>query len=440
MPPAGLSVRGLQRAATMSEKDFEFIDNDFEFIGNEYTLRCTLFQAVFLSPRVHSLLQQDKTLTSFFVEWKSQKIDENRVFEFLEDLMNGKPIDPLASEVESLWEAAISLGNTELIESFMHDEDPPDLSTVCVRLRLKSMVGLSTEKEIEFAASHFAEIEAEELKGIGVSLLELIVSSARLRLTSEDSLLRFILSLGSAGHLVLVRYLRSEYLSREGMRLLVERLGNSSCDRLLWDSLCHRLLVPRSKVEIPMDFPHSVHGIIWSLAEKPGGNIQEKGRVTITSKLITNSDLNAVTKIADVAAGSQSPSENEQGDWVCWDFREMRVRPTHYTIQSRSLQSWVLEGSLDGRRWTEIDRQTDRLNPRVQASNPTSIVYPTAGGWLVTLQPAYSDGQDLNALPTTASFAVSCSGDVRFIRLTQIGPSDQRATLYCVDFFGTLSG
>jgi hypothetical protein len=133
--------------------------------------------------RVHWLLQQDETLTSFFIEWKSREMKKNRVFGFLEALMTGKPIEAVVarssrcSEVSGLCEVATALGNTELLDSLIRDEDPLDRSTVCDRLKGKSVVGRSVDEEMEFAASHFYEIDADDQNGIDVPLLELIVSS-----------------------------------------------------------------------------------------------------------------------------------------------------------------------------------------------------------------------------------------------------------------------
>jgi hypothetical protein len=275
MPSTVLSSHGLQRAATVNENEVEFIDNDFEFIGNTCHLRCTRFQAVFISPRVDWLLQQDKTLTSFSLEWKSRAMKENRVFELLEDLMHGKPIEPLASEVSCLCEVATALGNTELLDSLIRDKGPLNRSTVCGRLKGKSVAGGSVDEEIEFAASHFFEIDADDLKGIDVGLLELIVSSEGLQLDSEDSLLTFILNLGLQDELVLFRYLRIEYLSAEGMNLFLDRLGDSICDPLVWDSLCHRLClrVGRTVEKEQENEGNFRDGIISYLTKKHGGNV-----------------------------------------------------------------------------------------------------------------------------------------------------------------------
>jgi hypothetical protein len=100
---------------------------------------------------------------------------------------------------------------------------------------------------------------------------------------------------------------------------------------------------------------------------------------------------------------------DEPGQWICWDFRELRVRPTHYTIKSFSLTSWVVESSLDGEAWTEIDRKTDNTDFKKD--------------WVA------------------ASFAVSDSAECRFIRLTQRGKNHQGndwLDIRAFEFFGTL--
>jgi hypothetical protein len=405
----------------MRENEFEFIDNDFEFIGNTCHLRCTRFQAVFISPRVHWLLQQDQTSTSFFVEWTSRAMKEDRVFEFLSDLMNGKPIERLASEVEGLCDVATALGNTELLDWLIRDADPLNRLTVCGRLKRNSAVGGSVDEEVEFAASHFYEIDAEDLKGIDVGLLELIVSSDRLQLESEGSLLTFILNLGLEDALVLVRYLLIESLSADGMSLLLDGFGESIFDRLVWDSLCRRLVLRlrRTVEKEKANATKSLDGIISYLTKKHGGNVQEKGIVTITSKSAQDPSYDgsnmpikyAINRIADAGSALGFISKNEPGQWVCWDFREMRVRPTHCTIQACYLKSWIVEGSLDGSAWTEIDRQTNN--------------------------------QDFKNWWNTASFAVSKPAEFRFIRLTQTDKrpfyDDDVLSLCAVEFFGTLS-
>jgi hypothetical protein len=182
-----------------------------------------------------------------------------------------------------------------------------------------------------------------------------------------------------------------------------------------------------AEVEIPLYWTQDgidgdpLDGIISYLTKKHGGNVHDKGIVTITSKSVDDRYFRVKTvgptRVADFTSGSYFASKNDPGQWVCWDFREMRVRPTHYTIQAEYLKSWVVEGSLDGKSWTEIDRQTNNQDFNVYA-------------W------------------KTGSFAVSKPAECRFIRLRQ---TDKRydgykrpdgydiLELYAVEFFGTLS-
>jgi hypothetical protein len=88
----------------------------------------------------------------------------------------------------------------------------------------------------------------------------------------------------------------------------------------------------------------------------------------------------------------------------------MRVRPTHYTIKGWYPKSWVVESSLDGEAWTEIDRKTNNVDFK-------------ANNW------------------ATASFAISKSAECRFIRLTQTGKNhggNDYLAIQAFEFFGTL--
>jgi hypothetical protein len=165
-------------------------------------------------------------------------------------------------------------------------------------------------------------------------------------------------------------------------------------------------------IEFPLKEAKSLDGIISYLTRKHGGNVHDKGIITITSKSVyKDKPKYAARNVADLYSDSYFFSKNEPGQWILWDFREMRVRPTHYTIKSSDLKSWVVESSLDGEAWTEIDRKTDNEDVK-------SICF------------------------TVASFAVSNPAECRFIRLTQTGkrhwPGGDDLPIMAFEFFGTL--
>jgi hypothetical protein len=163
-----------------------------------------------------------------------------------------------------------------------------------------------------------------------------------------------------------------------------------------------------------MEKPKSLEGIISYLTKEHAGNVQEKGIVTITAKSVDDDDADdgaedyALRNVADLKSDSCFCSKNEPYQWICWDFHKMRICPTHYTMTSVMMKSWVVEGSLDGANWTGIHEQTDSPDFRGQA---------------------------------VVSFAVSSPSEWRFIRLTQTAKREDgydRLAVIAVEFFGTL--
>jgi hypothetical protein len=166
---------------------------------------------------------------------------------------------------------------------------------------------------------------------------------------------------------------------------------------------------PLNRVEFPLKDAKSIDGIIFYLTRKHGGNVHDKGIVTITSKSVLSDDPRcALRNVVDLTSRLYFLSNNAPGQWICWDFHERRVRPTHYTIRTGYLKSWVVATSLDGEAWTEIDRKTNNEDFK--------------DSWV-------------------ASFAVSNSVECRFIRLTQTGKNHggfDYLRIQAVEFFGIL--
>jgi hypothetical protein len=95
-----------------------------------------------------------------------------------------------------------------------------------------------------------------------------------------------------------------------------------------------------------------------------GGNVHDRTVVEVTGSRPASRELNDTTGNA-VDLGTDSSyfwSADEKGQSICLNFREMKMRPTHYSFQSNGdvrnayhLRSWVVEGSQDGSPWTVID-------------------------------------------------------------------------------------
>jgi hypothetical protein len=168
----------------------------------------------------------------------------------------------------------------------------------------------------------------------------------------------------------------------------------------------------RKEVEFLFMDVKPLDGIISYLTRKHDRNVHDKGIVTITSKSVYPDAEHAPRNVADLNSDSSFCSNAGPGQWICWNFHKIRVSPTHYTIRNSLLKSWVVESSLNGKGWREIDRKTDNDDLK---------------GWP----------------PRVASFAVTNVAECRFIRLTQTGKDHAGKAfldLSAFEVFGTLIG
>jgi hypothetical protein len=200
----------------------------------------------------------------------------------------------------------------------------------------------------------------------------------------------------------------------------------------LWQALCCRLslditALPSSvakfrttrfrSVCFPPTSTASLDGIIAHLTRECGGNVSELGIVAVTGHEQTS--VYPAKNAAALTDSSYSQSMNKPDQWICYDFGNRLVRPTHSSIHAHSndlwLRSWVIEGSFEGPSngapdvWTQLDH---RENDQTTGAN-----HPIA------------------------TFPVSSSGEYRFIRLRQTGKNargNDYLILFAFEVFGDL--
>jgi hypothetical protein len=204
----------------------------------------------------------------------------------------------------------------------------------------------------------------------------------------------------------------------------------------IWTSLCARLVLPNI---IGTQFPPSLKkwkwrlpngmvveigipdGIIAHLTRECGGNVHDRHIVNVTSGSFeketvgANPHSGAYNDDPKFAAKNAADLETDSvffsawrekkediprtpNNWVCYNFKERRIVPTHYTIRTCGgppgwyhLKSWLVETSADGEGWREVARE--------------------------------EDNEQLNGELLTGTFAVADGGECRFIRLVNIGRS-----------------
>jgi hypothetical protein len=188
--------------------------------------------------------------------------------------------------------------------------------------------------------------------------------------------------------------------------------------------------------EVEIDVPD---GIIAHLTRECGGNVHDRNVIEVTSGSFEkeidganphsgayhNKPSLAAKNAADLETTSlfQSAFRTKKEDiphtrnnWICYDFKERRIVPTHYTIRtsvqgrgSEHLKSWLVETSMDGENWREVARE--------------------------------EDNSQLNGKWFSATFPVAGGGECRFIRLVNIGRNHWGNDTLCIsawEIFGNL--
>jgi hypothetical protein len=125
-----------------------------------------------------------------------------------------------------------------------------------------------------------------QLDGIPVSVLFHILSHHLLMIASEYDFFSYISSRISSNPeaLDLLQFIRFEYLLSECVSYFMSALPDS-IDHRLWESMTRRLVSCRPhEVELPLTEAKSRDGIIFYLTRKHGGNVNDKGIVTLMSK------------------------------------------------------------------------------------------------------------------------------------------------------------
>jgi hypothetical protein len=259
------------------------------------------------------------------------------------------------------------------------------------------------------------------LSGLPFSLLYEIITQGYLRIDSEDSLYDFI-SKGietSREMFSLLEFVRLEYCSTGVMNDFFDLLSDYcyEINASMWASLRARLVLPNRNKKMGKQFPPLLKrgryfaipdGIIAHLTRECGGNVYDRKIVAVTAgsfERTTEKNKANPKQVADLGSGSSYWSDyrslreyipHTRNNWICYDFKERRIVPTHYTIRTHDggpgwshLKSWLVETSADGESWREVSRE----------ENTEQLTGPNF----------------------TGTFAVAGGGECRFIRLVNIG-------------------
>jgi hypothetical protein len=77
-------------------------------------------------------------------------------------------------------------------------------------------------------------------------------------------------------------------------------------------------------------------GIISYLARKCGGQVGNRGIVSITASRRGNPTDYPLRNVADFENRTLFCTNSEINSWICYEFKNLRIQLTHYSIHSRA--------------------------------------------------------------------------------------------------------
>jgi hypothetical protein len=135
------------------------------------------------------------------------------------------------------------------------------------------------------------------------------------------------------------------------------------------------------------------------------------GLVEVTSSFRNADPLRCARNVIDLDSLRDFITDDEAGQWVCFDFRPSSVRLDGYAIVGANTlfpRNWAVEVSWDGSAWTEVD--------------------------------ARANAADLNQVSQVCHFATAHPFEGRFVRFTQTGRNSGGGNVLqmrALELFGT---
>jgi hypothetical protein len=362
MPSVQLSSAGLRQVP------FDQCPDDFFFLVGQQRHVCHRLLADFLSPLVSRLHMSDPTLR----ELRLKTVDSSNLFP--EFLRLGHSVCLTDSMITFFSELAVELDAAEICHQIgQYLDDGLTCDNVLHRVQCGQALSRSITREVTFIASHFSEVSAAVLNSFGNDLLFDVLSDSNLRILDEDALFECVAGRTEidADYFQLLQFVQFEHLSDEATRRLIE-LGDTFLEHItrpVWRSIARRLLErsPSSRrgvksLSYPLRSESPLDGIISGLTRRFGGHVHSQGIVMVTSNSAEYSS-GAPPCAADVNPENAYCSAGKPGAWICYDFKGRTIRPTAYALRFRSggwsgsMDTWAIEGSMNGADWVELDRQ-----------------------------------------------------------------------------------
>jgi hypothetical protein len=250
------------------------------------------------------------------------------------------------------------------------------------RYQLVKQLHLTTSDLVAFLASHFFELSDSVRKSLDYDDFVQLLGHPKIQLKSEDQLYEALFSRfgGDPEFSGLMEFVDFDFLSPECVAKFVaetQELPELSLwlNRSVWTVICRRLVLPVSpdscarhhtlhvnpmtQTQIPYTGSTPLDGILAFLTKRHSCNLHDKGTVTVTgAPCKSDSPQISIYTAPQKGGGYLGMTPDAQGCWFCFDFKDRRVTPTHYTMQgccaNAAPSAWTIDGSTDGETWETL--------------------------------------------------------------------------------------
>ena len=360
--------------------NFSLYENDFTFRFGNKSFKCPTFLAEIISPKVSNARKSDPTIQEIFFDINIPR--NTAILEDFSNLLQGKEVEICNEKTnqtnEELIRILYSIGNKDILMISSFDEIT--IENVYERISIKKEYSLDYSEEINFCARNFETFfHSNHFKKVSVDDISLILESPFLTLESEDSLCDFIsqnISSEKSPFLSLMRYVKIEFLSANGIKILIsiiDRIGPNKLLLQMWESIKYRLIYtkPNDSPERHISYKEKqfhfkgdyFKGIINHLLNTcKCSNNKEQNFVELKSSPMD--DLSNPISCILEGNGDCVTKESDEG-WIQFDFLKRKLLLSGYSLQSNSEEwavqprSWTIQGSNDGKEWVTIDSQND---------------------------------------------------------------------------------
>jgi hypothetical protein len=323
-------------AEGMKNIPLELLQNDFAFVVGSKTYQCPRLIATFLSPKVARYCKQDPTISEYCLETEDRR---NQFPDFL-SLGYGSSIVVTEENRRYLLSVARELENTDLHFSILSQmEEGLSVEKVCA-LGGSDPVFFETlsDNGIGFLASHLWALDWPTLNNIPLSILFDIFEHPSLRIQTENWLYYLLFYQLSRGreYFRLFRFVvfphTVAFVRRHFLELAHDypEYFETTLDAIKGLAEAVKPKEDPGRYKMIDDYCP----IFERLATSFQGNRHEAGIVTVTTKSNSGADWSHPRNIADLDLKTGFESADEQNQWICCDFHDLRVALEKFTWYS----------------------------------------------------------------------------------------------------------